>query len=153
MTGTQNHEGIAGVLAAIDYLADLGRHIAGDVADRRRALAAAMGAIRSYEQQLCVRMIAGLTELGDVRVWGIVDSARFDQRVPTVSITHRKLSPIEVADHLARRGIFVWHGNFYALELTETLGLEPAGLVRLGLLHYNTSAEVDRLLAVLGELR
>jgi cysteine desulfurase family protein (TIGR01976 family) len=152
MTGTQNHEGIAGVLAALEYLADLGRQLAPDALDRRSAIAAAMGGIGSYEQRLCRELIVGLAGLPDVRIWGISDPARSPERVPTVSITHRKLSPAELADYLASRGIFAWHGNFYALELTETLGLEPAGLVRLGLLHYNTSSEVERLLAVLKQL-
>jgi cysteine desulfurase family protein (TIGR01976 family) len=152
MTGTQNHEGIAGVLAAIDYLADLGRRGGGDAPDRRAALVAAMRQIVEYERQLCRRLIAGLNELPKVRVWGIRDAARLEQRVPTVSITHAKLSPVELADYLAARGIFAWHGNFYASELSEHLGLEPAGLVRLGLLHYNTGSEVDRLLAMLGAL-
>ncbi len=96
--------------------------------------------------------MTGLEELRKVKVWGISDPARFGERVPTVSITHAVRSPVEVADHLARRGIFAWHGNFYALELTESLELEPEGLVRLGILHYNTAGEVDRLLAALREL-
>ncbi len=152
MTGTQNHEGIAGVLEAIEYLADLGRRFAPDAPNRRTALVAAFAEIAAYERQLCGRLIEGLTRLTGVRVWGITDRNRFGERVPTVSITHRKLAPLELAEHLAERGIFAWHGNFYALELSESLGLEPAGLVRLGLLHYNTSGEVDRLLAALEEL-
>lgn len=152
MTGTQNHEGIAGVLAAVEYLADVGRRFAPRAATRRDALAAALGEIGVYERQLCAGLMAGLAELRQVRVWGITDPGRFSQRVPTVSITHRKRSPIEVVDHLAGRGIFAWHGNFYALALTESLGLEPDGLVRLGLLHYNTAGEVERLLAALEEL-
>ena len=152
MTGTQNHEGIAGTLEAIEYLADLGRRFVPDAADRRAALVAAFAEIGSYERQLCGQLIAGLTELPSVRIWGITDPERFAERVPTVSITHRKLPPAELAEYLGLRGIFAWHGNFYALELTEALGLEPTGLVRLGLLHYNTTAEIDRLLAVLQEL-
>jgi len=152
MTGTQNHEGIAGVLAAIEYLADLGRQFAPAAGDRRAALSAAFSAIGSYERVLCRELVAGLKELSQVRVWGITDEARFEHRVPTVSITHKKLSPAELADRLGQRGIFAWHGNFYALQLTETLGLEPAGLVRLGLLHYNTSEEIKRLFTALGEL-
>jgi selenocysteine lyase/cysteine desulfurase len=97
-------------------------------------------------------LVAGLLDLPSVRVWGITDLARFHERVPTVSITHRQLAPAALADYLGSRGIFSWHGNFYALPLTEALGLEPDGMVRLGLLHYNTSDEVDRLLAVLKEL-
>ena len=93
-----------------------------------------------------------MPELPDVTVWGITDRARLDQRVPTVAVTHRRLRPLELAEYLAGRGIFVWHGNFYALPLTEALGLEPDGLVRIGLMHYNTRAEVGRLVAALGEL-
>jgi cysteine desulfurase family protein (TIGR01976 family) len=152
MTGTQNHEGIAGVLEAIEYLADLGRGFAPQAPNRRAALVAAFGEIATYERQLCGQLIDGLARLAGVRVWGITDRERFGQRVPTVSMTHRKLTPLELADYLAGRGIFVWHGNFYALELSESLGLEPAGLVRLGLLHYNTSGEVEWLLAALAEL-
>jgi cysteine desulfurase family protein (TIGR01976 family) len=152
MTGTQNHEGIAGVAAAIEYLADLGRSFAPDVSDRRAALSVAFGEIGTYERGLCRQLLAGLGELPSVRVWGITDPARLPQRVPTVSITHRKLPAADLAEHLGQRGIFAWHGHFYALELTEALGLEPAGLVRLGLLHYNTAGEVDRLLAVLRAL-
>ncbi len=152
MTGTQNHEGIAGVLEAIEYLAELGRQFVGGAGARRPAIAAAMAEIGLYERQLLRRLIAGLAELSDVRIWGITDPDRFDERVPTVSITHRKLPPAELADYLAQRGIFAWHGNFYALELTESLALEPTGLVRLGLLHYNTPSEVERLLSVLKEL-
>ncbi len=152
MTGTQNHEGIAGVLAAIEDLADLGRQFEPQANDRRSALRAAFREIGAYERTLCRQLIAGLKELPSVKIWGITDPARFDQRVPTVSITHDKLPAGKLADFLGARGIFAWHGNFYALELTETLGLEPEGLVRLGLLHYNTSSEVERLLALLREL-
>ncbi len=151
MTGTQNHEGIAGVLAAIEYLADLGRRSAPSAVDRRTALAAAFADIGAYERQLSRQLIAGLLELPSVKIWGITDAARLHQRVPTVSITHRRLSAPELAQRLGERGIFAWHGNFYALEFSESLGLEPAGLVRLGLLHYNTTDEIERLLSVLRE--
>jgi cysteine desulfurase family protein (TIGR01976 family) len=152
MTGTQNHECIAGVLAAIEYLAELGRKLEPETADRRAALVAAMHGIADYERALCRELIAGLERLAAVRVWGIRDAARAHERVPTLSITHRKLPPLELAEFLATRGIFAWHGNFYALELSEALGLEPAGLLRLGLLHYNSDVEVARLLSVLREL-
>ena len=72
--------------------------------------------------------------------------------MPTISFTHERHTPEEVATHLAERGIFVWPGNFYALPLSEALGLEPQGVVRVGLLHYNTSEEVDRIVEVLSEL-
>jgi cysteine desulfurase family protein (TIGR01976 family) len=152
MTGTQNHEGIAGTRAAIEYLADIGRARAPDAPNRRAALSAAFDAIGEYERSLSARMIEALTGLHDVRLWGIADPRRLDERVPTFSITHRSRSPLEVAQHLAGRGIFVWHGNFYALPLTEALDLEPNGLVRIGLLHYNTVEEIDRLRLALEEL-
>jgi cysteine desulfurase family protein (TIGR01976 family) len=152
MTGTQNHEGIAGTLAAVEYLADLGRNLVPQTDSPREALEAAFAAIAAYERRLVGSLLAGLAELPGVKVWGITDPARLDRRVPTVAVTHHRLSPRELATCLAERGIFVWHGNFYALPLTEALGLEPDGLVRIGLLHYNTEEEVQRLLEVLAEL-
>ncbi len=150
MTGTQNHEGIAGTLAAIDYLADLGRDAAGQPAlDRRSALLEAFAAIGRYERQLGQRLLAGLQQIPELRVWGITDEASWAQRLPTISITHRHLRAAEVAERLGRAGVFVWAGNYYALQLTETLGLEPDGMVRLGLVHYNTAEEVDRTLTEL----
>jgi cysteine desulfurase family protein (TIGR01976 family) len=145
MTGTQNHEGIAGTLAAIDYLTSLG----GEAGSRRERLDAAFAAIRRYETELAVELQSGFDRLPQFRSWGITDPARFDERVPTFSISHRTLPSIEVARRLAAAGVYVWHGNFYALPLTETLGVEPQGLVRIGLLHYNTREEVGYLLDVL----
>lgn len=153
MTGTQNHEGIAGVLAAIEYLADLGRRLGGDSSlGRREALSAAFSAIGRHERALVTRLLDGLAAIPGIKIWGITDPARFDQRLPTVSITHRQRTAKEIATWLGERGIFCWRGNYYALQLTETLGLEPEGMVRLGLVHYNTVEEVDRTLAALAEL-
>lgn len=152
MTGTQNHEGIAGTMAAIDYLAEIGHATDPAATDRRSALAAAYAAIVSYERTLVRHMLESLAELKDVRVWGISDLDRLAERVPTVGITHSRRSPREIAEYLADRGIFVWHGNYYALPLTESLGLEPEGMVRIGQLHYNTCAEIDRLVEALREL-
>lgn len=148
MTGTQNHEGIAGTLAAIDYLADIGRRLSrGTAAPRRASLAAAFAAIREYEDGLIWRLIDGLSGLPRVKVWGITDAARRAERLPTISLTHDRLSPKGVAGRLGEGGLFVWSGNYYALPLTEALGVEPAGMVRVGIVHYNTAGEVDRLLA------
>jgi selenocysteine lyase/cysteine desulfurase len=147
MTGTQNHECIAGTLAAIDYLADLGRRLRGaPTLDRRAALRAAYAEILVYERQLVWRLIEGLQEIADVKIWGITDRSRADQRLPTVAWTHARRRPVDIARALGEQGIFAWHGNYYALPLTETLGLEPDGLVRLGLVHYNTQEELDRCL-------
>jgi cysteine desulfurase family protein (TIGR01976 family) len=152
MTGTQNHECIAGALAAVEYLAALGRMVGSPNCGRREALSTAYVAIGEYERGLAAHLLAGLARLSQVKVFGITDLARIAERVPTFGIRHAKLAPAALAEQLAARGIFVWHGNFYALPLTEALGLEPEGLVRIGLLHYNTIEEIDRLLAVLGEL-
>ncbi len=145
MTGTQNHEGIAGTLAAVEYLADLGRTIVSmPTLPRRQALGAAYQHILEFERGLLVQMLQGLSEIPSVTVWGIRDSARLHERLPTISITHSKFDAKELAQKLADRGIFVWHGNYYALQLTRTLGLEPQGMVRIGMLHYNTAEEVER---------
>jgi cysteine desulfurase family protein (TIGR01976 family) len=152
MTGTQNHECIAGTMAAVDYLASIGRSLVNDVSSRREALTIAFSAIGRYERELTSMLLRGLSDLPQIRVWGIRDTNLLAERLPTVSFTHARLPPVQVADALAEQGIFVWHGNFYALPLTEALGLEPDGMVRIGLLHYNTREEVDRLLAVLSAL-
>lgn len=152
-TGTQNHEGMAGVTAAVEYLAELGRSADPSAQGRRAELLAAMGAIRSYERALAEQLIAGLLAVPGLTFYGISEPARFASRTPTVAIRLAGRTPREVASALGERGIFVWDGNYYALELTERLGVEPSGgMVRIGLMHYNTAEEVDRLLAALNEL-
>ena len=152
MTGTQNHEGLAGVVAAIDYLASLGT-TAGEKVTRRQRLGKAFTAIREYERKLTERLLEGLAARPRFRVWGITRRDQLDQRVPTVSITAKDRTPLQLAEHLANREIYAWNGNMYALELTERLGLEErGGLLRLGMVHYNTREEVDRLLQALDEL-
>jgi cysteine desulfurase family protein (TIGR01976 family) len=148
MTGTQNFECIAGVKAAIDYLKEIG----GEASSGRGAIKAAFKSIEEHERRMGSVLLSRLGEFPSVKVWGITDPKRLDQRVPTVSFTHRNAKPREIAEFLGQRGIFVWHGNYYALPLTETLGLEPDGMIRVGLLHYNTAHEVDRLIKALQEL-
>lgn len=152
MQGTQNHEGIAGAGAAIEYLADIGRQLASAPVERREALDLAFRSIQRHEQDLACRLLEGLASLPEYRVWGITETGRIRERVPTVSLTHGEIPPRELARRLGERGIFAWHGNFYALPLTTALGLEPDGMLRLGLLHYNTEEEVDRLLVALSEI-
>jgi cysteine desulfurase family protein (TIGR01976 family) len=151
-TGTQNHEGQAGIVAAVDYLAELGRRASPDAVSRRAALLAAYEVIRPYERGLAERLISGLLAIPGLTFYGIKEPARFAQRVPTVAIRMAGRAPRDVASCLGEQGIFTWDGNYYALNLSERLGVEPSGgMLRIGLVHYNTAREVDRLLAALGE--
>ncbi len=151
MTGTQNHECIAGTLEAIDYIADIGRIQGGKSLERRPALQAAYDSIRAYERSLLIQLLDGLKRFPDVKIWGITDRDNLS-RLPTVSITHQAINAKQLAKTLAAEAIFVWHGNYYALPLTEMIGVEPDGMVRIGLAHYNTPAEIDRLLKVVESL-
>lgn len=152
-TGTQNHEGIAGAAAAVEYLAELGRSLSPNSQTRRAALLAAMTAIQAYEQELSNLLIPGLMQIPGIKIYGITDAARFQGRTPTVGIRLEGQSPRSVAQEMGDRGIFVWNGHFYAIDLTERLGIESSGgLVRLGFVHYNTPEEVHRLLNVLESL-
>ncbi len=154
MTGTQSHESIAGALAAVEYLADLGRTLAAnDSLPRRAALREAYREIGLYERKLLARLLAGLDQLPAIKVWGINTPERIEERVATVSFTHDRFTAHHMAEQLGRAGFFTWHGNYYALNLTESLGLEPDGMLRVGLLHYNTLTEVERFLEALHGLR
>lgn len=153
MTGTQNFEGIAGAMAAVGYLADLGRQVGSSSAPLRDALVAAYSAIADYERQLTSNLLSGLDGIPGIKVLGLTDPGRLHERTPTVSFVHESLTAVEIADRLGEQGLFVGHGNFYALQLTEALGLEPQGVVRVGLMHYNTPSEIERLLDALAELK
>jgi cysteine desulfurase family protein (TIGR01976 family) len=149
-TGTQNHEGYAGLVAAVDYLAGLAD---GAPADRRAGLDAAFRAIGEHEAALSRRFLEGLRAIPAVRLYGIGDLDRLEERTPTFAVRVGDRHPAEVAKGLAERGVFVWDGNYYALELMERLGLEQSGgAVRIGFCHYHTPAEVDRVLNELGDL-
>jgi cysteine desulfurase family protein (TIGR01976 family) len=148
-TGTQNYEGLAGLVATINYLAELGYRVLPGVKNRRQALLAAMIAIKQYEQDLCQKLVTGLLQIPSLTLYGITDPNRFDWRTPTVSIRLAGQTPQVVAKALGERGIFTWNGNFYALGLTEKLGVEASGgLLRIGLVHYNTTEEIQHLLKV-----
>lgn len=153
-TGTGNFEGYAGSLAAIAYLEDIGV-MAGAPTDasRRVKLITAMEAIRTTEMVLYQRLHDGLASIDGVQLFGITDPTRFDQRTPTAALTVTGVSAHDVATALGAEGIAVWDGDFYALGLVERLGLaKSGGLVRIGLTHYNTAAEVDRLIEALGRI-
>ena len=153
MTGTQSHEGMAGTKAAIEHIAWIGREYSGNPElSRRDAIIEAYDAIEQYERGLFLRMLEGLEGIEGVKIWGITEPNRISERAPTVSFTHPSLSAKEIGRRLAERGVFVWAGNFYALELTEALGLEPEGVLRAGLLHYNSLEEVDYFVESVAEI-
>ncbi len=159
-TGTLNHEGLAGTAAAIEYLASIGKsyghHLQetfGQFHDRRRDLKLAMQAIQIYERQLSQYLVAGLKTIPGLKIYGITEEKSFAHRTPTFAIRLADLPPKEVARRLGERGIFVWDGNFFAVEVTTRLGVEEnGGVVRIGLIHYNTMEEIDRLIAALREI-
>jgi cysteine desulfurase family protein (TIGR01976 family) len=153
MTGTQNHEALAGAAAAVGYLAEIGRESAKTNGSSRSRVRAAMEHIQLYEQGLAAKLLHGLAERPRWKVWGITDANRLSSRVPTVSITCKDFSPEAIARDLADCAIYAWNGNMYAIGLTERLGIESqGGILRLGLVHYNTVEEIDRLLAALDEM-
>jgi cysteine desulfurase family protein (TIGR01976 family) len=155
-TGTLPGESIAGLLGTFGYLEWLGREFGGagmEAADRRAALAAAMLAIRGTERGLALQALTALGEVPGLTLRGIVDPARIDDRVPTFAFTLAGRTPREVATELGRRGIAVWDGDYYAYELIRALGLDKAGgMVRVGLVHYNEPAEIERLAQALREI-
>ena len=166
--GTLNHECIAGITSCVEYLAGVGRHIASipehvgagaltrptkagpSVATRRDALQLAYRAIRAHECKLSERMLKGLAQIRGIRLYGINDPARLDSRCPTFAVRIEGQTPLELATRLGERGIFTWDGNYYAVNLTERLGVEKdGGFLRIGFVHYNAKEEVDRVLAEL----
>jgi cysteine desulfurase family protein (TIGR01976 family) len=154
-TGTGNFEGLAGVTAAVEYLADVGVANGGTREDRsrRERVLGGMSAIRNYELQLYRRLADGLETIPGLTMYGITDRTRFDERTPTAAIRLAGIAPRDVAAALGDEGIAVWDGDFYATGLIERLGLaDTGGVVRIGLTHYNTAAEVDRLVEALGRI-
>ena len=153
-TGTGNFEGWAGALAAVDYLCWVGERCGGHAspAERRAGLVAAMSAIRTYELDLYRHLAAGLAAIPAVTTYGLTDPATFDRRTPTAAITIAGTAPRAAAEALGAQQIAVWDGDFYATGLIERLGLAPDGVLRIGLTHYNTRAEIDRLLEALASI-
>ncbi|HXO60712.1 MAG TPA: cysteine desulfurase-like protein [Candidatus Acidoferrales bacterium] len=151
-TGTQVQELITGIAAAVEYLAELGRRHDPAARDRRSALLAAYRVTHEHEMALLAKLMEGLQRIDGLRIFGISEPTRFAQRCSTVSIRLDVHTPTETATFLGERGIFTWDGNFYALNLTERLGVQATGgLLRIGLVHYNTAEEVERLLVALRE--
>lgn len=163
-TGTQNHEGLAGLIATVDYLAGLGQGYAAlqdrfdlpsldGYSGRRQALKQALTRVNAYESSLFAHLMAGMQQIHGVRIYGITDPEKASQRCPTLAFTKSGSTPGDIAAYLGNQGIFVWDGNYYAISVTEQLGLEETGgMVRVGLAHYNTKQEVDRFLAAVSSL-
>lgn len=154
-TGTQNHEGVAGVLGVIEYFEWVGREFGGEFVEglagenyqgRRLELKKAMSAIHAYEFELSRALLSALNDVPGLRLYGLNDVRRLDERVATFSFRLNNIHPRVVAEKLAGEGIFVWDGNYYALNVSERLGVEEqGGMVRVGAAHYNTLEEAARL--------
>lgn len=148
-TGTQSFESLAGVTAAINYIAAMG----GATGSRRARLQTAMQTIKTYEESLSERFLRGATAVPGLQVFGITDIERLSERTPTFAVALKGHTPAEVATRLGEQGIFVWDGHYYAIAVMERLGLlAKGGLVRIGFVHYNLPQEVDRVLQTLAEL-
>jgi cysteine desulfurase family protein (TIGR01976 family) len=151
--GTLNHECIAGIAACVEYLADLGRSVNSALGARRVALLAAFEAIHKHERELMETMIRGLLEIPGLKLYGVSDPKQFARRCPTMAVRIKGHTPLQLATKLGERGFFTWDGNYYALDLTERLDVEKdGGFLRIGLAHYNTLEEVERLLAAVREI-
>jgi len=176
--GTLNHECIAGITACVEYIADLGRGLTNGTteigvphpsrlskggndaanasvikSERRAAIEAAYAAIHDHERALTERLIAGIKKIPGAKIYGITEPARFNDRCGTFAVRIEGHTPLELATKLGERGFFTWDGNYYALNLSEHLDVEKSGgFLRIGLVHYNTLDEVDRLLAALNEI-
>ncbi|MDQ6693592.1 MAG: cysteine desulfurase-like protein, partial [Chloroflexota bacterium] len=151
-SGTKNHECLAGLVATLDYLAELGRTGSGEpgAEPKRDSLRRAMNSIRDYEQGLSAAMLEGLQSVPGLKVYGITDTARLAERVPTFAFTIDGHATEEIGAALGASGIFAWTGNYYALDIMEKLGLEGrGGAVRVGAVHYNRVDEIERLVVAL----
>jgi cysteine desulfurase family protein (TIGR01976 family) len=159
-TGTQNHESLAGLLGTMDYLAAVGHELVDTYAARfpemrghRLDLHVTLAAFQDYERQLAARFLGSVSAIPGVHVYGLTETQDLLRRVPTFMLTAKGFRPREIAEALGKRGIFTWDGNYYALNLTERLGLEEhGGALRIGMVHYNTAAEIDRLVMALDEI-
>ena len=151
-TGTPQIEQLAALEATVEYFEWLGSSLSRADTPRER-IRAAVDAFGAWERDLTARLIAGLQRIPGIRIVGITDRSRANERVPTVSFLHEQHSPAEIARRLAERAIFVWSGHNFALEVVRQLGIdEHEGVVRIGMAHYNTPEEIDRVLEALTAL-
>jgi cysteine desulfurase family protein (TIGR01976 family) len=148
-TGTLSHEGIAGFVAAIAYLESLGP----EADDRPGRLDLAYGRIEAHETALTRQTLERLSEISGLHLYGIADPVRAAERTPTFCFNLEGWEPQRLSEELAARGLFTWHGNYYALGALTALGLEDSGgAVRAGYLHYTTAEEAERLCDTLASL-
>jgi cysteine desulfurase family protein (TIGR01976 family) len=151
--GTLNHECIAGIKACVDYWEELGHRAKPTASTRRSAILAAHSAIHQHEREMMEKMIAGLNTIPGLKLYGISDPQRFDKRCATFVVRIDGHTPLELATKLGERGFFTWDGNYYAMNLTEQLDVERlGGFLRIGLVHYNTMEEVEKLLTALRDI-
>jgi selenocysteine lyase/cysteine desulfurase len=160
-TGTQNHEGIAGVLGALEYFEWLASQFGDEEAQvwkdagfsgRRSRLKQAMSTIREYEFELSRALIRAIESIPGTRIYGVTDRNRLDERVPTVSFTLEGRNPEEIADAVGKQNVYIWNGHNYALAVVERLGLLKAGgMIRVGPVHYNTVDEIERFREILSK--
>ena len=154
-TGTQNHEGIAGVLGALEYFQwvgrEFGKQYSADLmiqgyACRKLELKQGLAAVHAYEMDLSRALLEALESVPGLQLYGVTDPNRLDERVATYSFRLKDIPPRQIAEKLAAQGIYVWDGNYYAINVTERLGIETSGgMLRVGAVHYNTLDEVERL--------
>ena len=144
MTGTAAFELIAGTAAAIEYLAELGRAIAGQPhLPRCAALERYYAELAAYERGLARRFLLGVAAIPSLRIFGDSDPDHLERRFATFSLRDARIPSSTIVQQLAAAGVFAWQGHFYALEFTESLGLEPEGVVRVGFVQYNGADDVD----------
>lgn len=161
-TGTQNHEGIAGILGALEYLEWLGKQFGADqesawkeagFTGRKLELRKGISAMQVYESKLSKALIGIIQSIPGTRVYGITDTDRLDERVPTVSFRLEGKDPEWLANEIGKNDIYVWNGHNYALATVERMGLlEAGGMVRVGPVHYNTLDELDKFGEVLKKI-
>ncbi len=161
-TGTQNHEGVAGVLGALEYFEWLGETFGSEYGEawreagfsgRRLTFKQAMSALKAYEMELARALIETIQSVPGTRVYGLTDPRRLDERVATVAFTLEGKHPNDIAKRLGEMGFYVWDGHYYALEVVKRLGLlESGGMVRVGATHYNTLEEVARFGEALAQI-
>ncbi len=153
-TGTQSFESIAATLGVMEYFAWLGGHFGGESGPFSKAIRKGIEVSDAYELQLNAALLEGLSSVPGLHIRGITDPQRMGQRVPTFSFTLEGWDPRAVAEKLAQEHINVWDGNYYALEVMKRLGLEDhGGMVRVGLTHYNTFGEIEKLVSALQDLK